>query len=82
MMFWIGGNVAILDGITIGEGCVIGASSVVTRSLPPYTICVGNPCRPIRKRFDDNELKKHLLLVKSKYEYDYIIKTRNLVNQI
>ncbi|MGI6324105.1 MAG: acyltransferase [Bacteroidales bacterium] len=79
---WIGGNVVILDGVTIGEGCVIGASSVVTRSTPPYTICVGNPCRPIRKRFDDAELKEHLSIVKSKYEYDYIIKTRNQVIQI
>jgi maltose O-acetyltransferase len=46
---WIGGNVAILDGVIIGEGCIIGASSIVTKSLPPYTISVGNPCKPIKK---------------------------------
>ena len=57
---WIGGNVTILDGVTIGEGCIIGASSNVIRSLPPYTISVGNPCKPIKRRFDDDALAKHL----------------------
>ncbi len=46
---WIGGSVTILPGVTIGEGCVIGAGSVVTRDLPPHQLCVGNPCRPIRQ---------------------------------
>ena len=40
---WIGANVIILPGITIGKGCIIGAGSVVTKSTPPYTICCGNP---------------------------------------
>ena len=36
-------------GVTIGDGCVIGASSVVTRSVPAYHVAVGSPARPIRK---------------------------------
>ena len=46
---WIGGNVCVLPGVTIGDGCVIGAGSVVTRDIPPHTIAMGNPCRPVRK---------------------------------
>ena len=46
---WIGGNVVILPGVTIGDGAVIGAGSVVTRDIPPHTLAVGNPCRPLRK---------------------------------
>lgn len=45
---WLGANVTVLPGVTIGEGAVIGAGSVVTRSIPPMTVAVGNPCRPIR----------------------------------
>ena len=46
---WIGFNAAILKGVTIGEGAVIGAMSVVTHDVPPYTIVAGNPARVIRK---------------------------------
>jgi galactoside O-acetyltransferase len=45
---WIGFNVSVLKGITIGEGAVIGACSVVTRDVPPFTLAVGNPARVVR----------------------------------
>ncbi|MBN2776419.1 MAG: HAD hydrolase-like protein [Bacteroidales bacterium] len=46
---WIGGGVIILPGVTIGENSVIGAGSVVTKSIPTNCVAVGNPCRVIRK---------------------------------
>lgn len=45
---WIGGHASILPGVTIGEGSVIGAGSVVTRDIPPGVVAAGNPCRIIR----------------------------------
>jgi len=46
---WVGAGAIILPGVTLGKGCVVGAGSVVTRSIPPYTVAVGNPARPIRE---------------------------------
>ena len=46
---WLASNVVVCGGVTIGEGCVIGAGSVVTRDIPPYSLAAGNPCRVIRK---------------------------------
>ena len=45
---WIGGSATILPGVTIGRGCVIGAGSVVTHDIAPYTMAAGNPCRHIK----------------------------------
>ncbi len=45
---WIGGGSIILPGVTIGENSVIGAGSVVNRSIPANCVAVGNPCRVIR----------------------------------
>lgn len=49
---WIGQNATILSGVTVGNGVVIGAASVVTKDIPSYAICVGNPCRIVGYRFD------------------------------
>ena len=45
---WLGGDVKVLPGVTIGEGAVIGAGSIVTKDVPPFVVAVGNPCRVLR----------------------------------
>ena len=47
---WIGGKSIILPGVTIGEGAIIGAGSVVTKDIPAYTVAVGNPAKVIKNR--------------------------------
>lgn len=46
---WLGFNVIVLKGVTVGEGAIVGAGSVVTADVPPYTIVAGNPARVIRE---------------------------------
>lgn len=46
---WIGAQVCVLPGVTVGDGCIIGAGSVVTKDIPAHTLAVGNPCRVIRR---------------------------------
>ena len=65
---WVGASVIILAGAQIGEGCVIGAGSVVTGVMPPYTVCYGVPCRPRRLRFDFEQLDRHLRAVRSRLD--------------
>lgn len=45
---WLGFDVCVLPGVTIGEGSVVGARSVVCSDVPPYTLVAGNPARPVR----------------------------------
>lgn len=54
---WFGGHVVVLPGVTIGDGCVIGAGSVVTHDIEPNSLAVGSPCRVIRK-IDQNDHTK------------------------
>jgi acetyltransferase-like isoleucine patch superfamily enzyme len=59
---WIGTGATILSGVTIGDGAVVAARSVVVKDVPPYTIVGGSPAKPLKKRFDDNQIKKLLKL--------------------
>lgn len=55
---WIGFNVSILKGVTIGEGAVVGAGAVVTKDVPPYTLVVGNPASVKRELQPPQESQK------------------------
>ena len=55
---WIGMNAIIMPGVSIGEGAIVAAGSVVSKNVPPYTIVGGNPAKEIKKRFTDSEINK------------------------
>lgn len=57
---WIGANAIILDGLKIGDGVIVAAGSVVTKSIPPYAIIGGCPARVIRYRFDEKDIERLL----------------------
>ena len=54
---WIAANVVVLPGVEIGEGAVIGAGSVVTKSIPANMLAVGNPCRPLRPVTEEDRVE-------------------------
>lgn len=54
---WLGGNVVVKKGVTIGRNSVIGMNSVVTKSIPANCIAIGNPCVMVRE-FDETKIKK------------------------
>lgn len=62
---WIGANVTLLKGLTIGTGAVVGAGSVVTRTVAPYTIVAGVPAKKLRDRFSPEALERHCKEYKS-----------------
>lgn len=65
---WIGANVSILSGVTIGKNTVIGAGSVVTRDIPENVIAIGNPCKVRRKITKEDKYDPEKLLNKSLVE--------------
>lgn len=50
---WLGLDAVVMPGVRLGDGCIVAAKSVVTKSFEPYSIIGGNPARLIHKRFDD-----------------------------
>ena len=48
---WVAACAFIAPGISVGEGAVVGACSVVTKDVPPWSVCAGNPCRVVRERY-------------------------------
>jgi len=70
---WIGAGTIVLTGASLGEGCVVGAASVVTGRVPPYSIAVGSPARFVRLRFANTvELAELLSNVRSRYTVEGI----------
>ena len=49
---WLGAGVTVVDGVTIGRGSIIGAGAVVSKDIPPYSIAVGIPAKPVKDRRD------------------------------
>lgn len=71
---WIGAQCFIAQGVSIGDGCVIGAGAIVTRDIPPYSIAVGTPANVIRPRFPEAVVER---LLKLKW-WDYWLSKKDL----
>lgn len=56
---WIGMNVTILKGVTIGRGCIVAAGAVVNKSTPQYSIVGGVPAKVLKMRFTPEQIKAH-----------------------
>lgn len=63
---WIGMNVTILKGVTIGRGSIVAAGAVVTKNTPPYSIVGGVPAKVLKMRFSDVEILEHEALLYNK----------------
>lgn len=59
---WIGMRAMLMPGVTIGEGAIVAAGSVVTTNVEPYTIVAGNPARLVRQRFEPSVISRLLAL--------------------
>jgi acetyltransferase-like isoleucine patch superfamily enzyme len=57
---WVGKDAFFMDGVTIGDGAIVGAKAVVAKDISPYAIAVGNPAKVIRYRFSPNRIEKLL----------------------
>ena len=68
---WIGQNAIILKGVTIGEGSVIGAGSIVTKDVPPYTIHVGVHSPYEFRRFTDEQISEHRRMLAKTTNIDF-----------
>ncbi|MBD1910759.1 MULTISPECIES: CatB-related O-acetyltransferase [unclassified Leptolyngbya] len=73
---WIGYGATFMPGVEVGDGAIVATHSVVTRSVPPYTVVGGNPAKEIRKRFDDTTITA--LLDIRWWDWDIEKITRNL----
>lgn len=75
---WIGTQTVILSGVTIGNGAVIGANTVVDKDIPPYAIAVGSPAKVIKYRFDEEIIEKLLEIQWWKWSIDRIRRNHGL----
>jgi acetyltransferase-like isoleucine patch superfamily enzyme len=76
---WIGNSSIILSGVTIEQGAVIGAGSVVTKSIPPYAIVGGNPARILKYRFADEIIEKLLNIDYNRVDLGTLSKIQHLI---
>lgn len=76
---WVGANVTILMGVTLGRGSIVAAGAVVNKSFPPYSIIGGVPAKLLRFRFSINEILEHekiLYTQEDRLKIDFISKYR------
>jgi acetyltransferase-like isoleucine patch superfamily enzyme len=76
---WIGCNTVILSGVTIGDGAVVAAGSIVTKDVAPYAIVGGNPAKLIKYRFSNDIIEKLLYIKWWSWERERIVEFLPLI---
>ena len=79
---WMGYNVCVKEGVTIGDGAIIGAKSLVTKDIPPYAVAVGIPARVIRYRFTPEQIQKLLKIKWWDKDIKWIAENQHLFRDI
>lgn len=74
---WLGHNSVVMGGITVGDGAVIGSSSVVTKDVPPYAVVAGVPAKVIKHRFSEKIIKKLLEIKWWEWPHEIIMERLN-----
>ncbi len=64
----VGAGSIILPGVTLGEGCSIGAGSLVTKDMPEWTVCYGTPCKPIKDKPREKQLRMEKEFLEKYYD--------------
>jgi len=78
---WIGRAAILLSGISVGDGAVVGAGSVVTKDVPPYAIVAGNPAKLIRYRFANEVIEKMMEIKWWNFTDEKLIRMGRYFNQ-
>lgn len=76
---WIGIDATIMPSVTIGNGAIIAAKSVVTKDVKPYTIVAGNPAKVVKKRFDAQTIKRLEAIAWWSWDIDKIEKNIEII---
>jgi virginiamycin A acetyltransferase len=76
---WIGMEAVILPGVTIGDGAIVGAKSVVTHDVPPYAVFAGNPAKLVKTRFDRLTVSRLLSIAWWNWPVDKIARNLNAI---
>lgn len=76
---WIGGNAIILQGVSIGNGAVIGAGAVVNKDIPDYAIAVGVPAKIVKYRFNEEKIHR---LIESEWWLNDFEKATQIVKEL
>lgn len=79
---WIGANATIVSGVTIGQGAVIAAGSIVTQDVPPYAIVGGNPAQVIKYRFKPATIKQLLTCDLGKLQPAFFAENRQFLAEL